>query len=166
MLHKKQLLNLAQDIYKVNKDVWGNPRFSYDDTQECAYPIEEALEGFPNLDNLASKLMIDSNDPKELSREIIKLASGGSSISNIEADTVSIEDVDRLDKHIDILVYTIGSIYKLGVTVEQLVDSLQIVVDANSQKTGEKDSQNKVIKNSRFVPPEDRLQKILDKRPK
>ena len=75
-----------------------------------------------------------------------------------------INDVDRFDKHLDIIFYSIGSLHKLGLLPEQIIEGLQVVLDANLAKSGEKDENGKVIKSESFIPPEKRLQLILDKR--
>ena len=163
MQHKKQLFNLFEDICRLNDKVWNNIPGSYDDEQECAYPIEEALEGFNTLETLAKKLTGDEmcveTSPKEISRMIIDTAYG----PGLSGDN-DITDVDRFDKHLDIIYYSIGSLYKLGLSSEQIVDGLQVVHDANLQKSGAKDSNGKVTKDSTFIEPEEKLSKILDQR--
>ena len=162
MQHKKQAYNLIHDICRVNNDVWGNKHRTYDAKQEAAYPIEEALEGFNDLQYLATRLHPEQESheenfsPKEISRQIVKLAS-------MDAEPSS-EDVDAFDKHLDIIYYSIGSLHKLGLSPEQIVEGLQVVHDANCAKSGEKDTQGKVKKDSTFKEPEPILQHILNQR--
>ena len=161
MKHKKQAYELIEAICTINEKVWGNYAGSYDDHKEAAYQIEEAMEGFDNLDKLGSIFGFDSEllnrkaSPKELSRSIVSI---------INTNKIPIEDVDRFDKALDAIYFAIGSMHKLGLTPAQIVDGLQIVHVANSQKSGAKDSNGKVIKASNFQPPEKQLQTILDKR--
>ena len=160
MEHKKQAYNLIEDICKINNDVWGNLHGTYDDAQEAAYQIEEALEGFDlsyfnaNIQLMADSFVFDTNSPKLIARKLIE-ATG---------DETQIPDVDRFDKALDAIYFAIGSMHKLGLAPSQIVEGLQVVHNANLAKSGEKDSQGKVTKPDSFVGPEDQLQLILDKR--
>lgn len=153
MTNKKQAFNLIESICYINEKVWNNAHGSYDAKKEAAYPIEEALEGFKNLDRL--DFDVYEYSPKEVSREIVAIASGDEKI----------EDVDAFDKHLDIIYFSIGSLHKLGLTPPQIVEGLQAVHDANCAKIGEKDAHGKITKDKSFVNPEPVLQKILDQRP-
>lgn len=74
-------------------------------------------------------------------------------------------DVDRLDKACDAIVFAVGSMAKLGLSPSQIHQALNIVMDANQAKTGcPKDAEGKLMKNSKFEGPEEKLQEILDKR--
>lgn len=138
----------------------------YDDSKESAFSIEEMLEGFSDLPRLAkavlcedSKTGYDEYTPKDISRAIIALARMDGEV------TESLADVDRLDKHIDSIVYNFGSIFKLGLSPQQAIKALSIVCDANLQKLqAGQDSEGKQKKPANFVPPEIKLQKILDER--
>lgn len=150
---EKQTLNAVKLIHKFNKDC-GLLEKKYSDFLESSFQIEEALEGF-DLKSLTYKL-IDQNceepaSPKEISREIALLCAK------------EIADVDRLDKHLDSIVYNFGSLFKLGLTPQEAIKALTIVAEANMQKlTAGKDEHGKQKKPEGFIPPEDRLQKILD----
>jgi predicted HAD superfamily Cof-like phosphohydrolase len=153
MKHKKQAYNLIEDICKLNNDVWNNKAGSYDDKQEAAYQIEEALEGFDDSLHIL-KLGIDKYIPKEVSRAIVNQLTVN--------DTVT--DRDRFDKHLDSIYFDIGALHRLGLSPEQIVEGLQAVHDANVSKTGQKDSSGKVIKADNFINPEPVLEKILNNR--
>jgi len=163
MLHKKQLFNIIEDICKLNNEVWDQRAGSYDDKKEAAYQIEEALEGFTTLEaisqDLTGDVMSTIDSPKEISRMIVDKA-----YSEDLSGSNSIADVDRFDKHLDSIYFNIGSLHKLGLSPEQIVEGLQVVHDANKQKSGKKDSKGKVIKPTDFINPEPFLQKILDQR--
>ena len=152
MKHKKQMYELIHDICMLNNNVWDNKPGSYDAKQEAAYPIEEALEGFDGLDKL--DFDVYEYTPKQVSRAIIEIV----------ASNEELEPVDAFDKHLDIIYYSIGSLHKLGLIPEDIVDGLQVVHDKNRLKSGLKDSNGKVIKDDSFVGPEPYLQKILDRR--
>ena len=147
-------------IRQFNKKA-GLLKDGYSDERECAFPIEEALEGFDLIDfsdDIKSEFMaprdFSSIDPKDVSRAIIR-ATGERNIN----------DVDRFDKHLDIIVFSIGSLYKLGLNSEQIARGLNVVVDANEQKLNAgKDSAGKQMKPDGFIPPEPQLQAILDER--
>lgn len=139
-------LNPVKMIYDFNRKA-GLLEKGYSDERECAYPIEEALEGFPLIAN-----------PKMYSRQIIADA--------VTAD-LDISDVDRLDKHLDIIVFSFGSIFKLGLTPQQALHALEVVMHANMQKLSVgTDSHGKQMKPKDWeqYAPEKYLQKILDQR--
>lgn len=156
-------MNAIKSIYKFNQEC-KRPDGSclldqgYDDLKEAAFSIEEMLEGF-NLDAFPDMLYMNPEDgepsPKTISRKIMWHTNG-----------THMTDVDRLDKHLDSIVYNFGSIFKLGLTPQQALKALSIVCEANLQKTKDTiiDSHGKVCKPEGFVPPETRLQAILDER--
>jgi len=152
------MLNPIKEIYKFNKEA-GLLEKGYYDAQESAYPIEEMLEGF-KIEELARNMGLPEHieaTPKNLSRYI--------AASAMEETTFSIPDVDRLDKHLDAIVFNFGSIFKLGLTPQEAMNALNIVMQANMQKlkVGQ-DEMGKQMKPEDFVGPEEQLQKILDKR--
>jgi len=149
-------LNPIKQIYKFNQEA-GLLAKGYSDDRECAYPIEEALEGF-NTEELANQIGCDSvPNPKDISRAIISLTTNEGTIT----------DVDRLDKHLDTIVFAFGSIFKLGLTAQDAMTALGIVMEANMTKlTVGTDEFGKQQKPEDFVPPEEKLQKLLDRRTK
>ena len=160
MQNKKQLFELFEGICHINEKVWGNHAGSYEDEKESAYQIEEALEGF-NLTWLHRDLGMENRDEnnevnaKDVSRDIME---------SVMEYNITIADVDRFDKALDAIYFAIGSMHKLGLSPHNIVEGLAIVHQANLQKTGKKDSEGKVGKPADFVPPEELLQLILDKR--
>jgi len=149
-------INPIKAIYRFNKEA-GLLDVPYSHAKEAAYPIEEMLETFPPLDVLATKVNAVDSSPKQVSRSIITLA-----------DSAPYEptEVDLLDKHIDAIVFSFGSIFKLGLTPQEAMNALQIVMEANLQKLKNPslDSEGKLSKPDNFYGPEERLQKLLDKR--
>lgn len=143
-------------IYEFN-DKAGLLSKRYSDKRESAFPIEEALEGF-NCTELIRQLDLDKRDentPKHISRKIIDLTVNSKELS----------DVDRLDKHLDIIVFSFGSIFKLGLTPKEALEALTIVMEANMSKLSVGvDSYGKQMKPLDFVSPEKRLQEILNRR--
>jgi predicted HAD superfamily Cof-like phosphohydrolase len=145
MQNKKQLFNLVEDIYTLNRKQWDNQPGTYNPELAASLLIEEALE------------LLNDISPKDNAREIV-------AVSKMRSGADSVAPVNSFDGLLDSLYITIGELNKLGVTPHQLVDGLQIVHNANKQKSGTKDSNGKVIKPSdeSFVPPEEALQRILD----
>jgi predicted HAD superfamily Cof-like phosphohydrolase len=147
-------MKAIQSVYDFNKQA-GLLDLGYDDFRESAYPIEEALEGF-DITYLNNRLHLhEDSSPKNASRSIV----------TGHCRTVGLSDVDRFDKHIDSIIFSLGSLFKLGLSVDQVLNGLQIVADANLTKLSVgKDSEGKQMKPTDFVGPEEELQKILDER--
>lgn len=153
------MLNPIKEIVKWQMDT-GNAAKPYNDFLESSFQIEEALEGFTDLFELAKvlsrsdKITVKSESPKDLSRAIIALAS-------TEYDDIS--NVDRLDKACDAIVFAIGSMTKLGLDHHAITKVLNIVNDANKQKLNcKRDSLGKLEKPLDFKGPEEKLQELLD----
>ncbi len=155
MTHKKQAFNLIESICKLNNEQWNNKAGSYDDKKEAEYQIEEALEGF-NMNLLQQAFANNWNvkaDEKAIARALL---------ANVGDNPIS--DVDRFDKVLDSIYFSIGAMHKLGLSPEQMIEGLQIVHNGNISKSGKKDENGKVIKSKDFLEPEPLLQKILDNR--
>ena len=159
------MLNPIKEIVKWQRDT-GNAAKPYNDFLESSFQIEEALEGFTDLFELAKvlsrsdKITVKSESPKDLSRAIVALAS-------TEYDDIS--NVDRLDKACDAIIFAIGSMTKLGLDHHAITKALNIVNDANKAKLGmSRDAEGKLLKPDDWekYAPETRLQKLLDERKK
>ena len=155
------MLNPIKEIVKWQRDT-GNAAKPYVDSLESSFQIEEALEGFTDLFELAKvlsrsdKITVKSESPKDLSRAIVALA-------GTECDDIS--DVERLDKACDAIVYAIGSMTKLGLDHHAITKALNIVNDANKAKLGmSRDAEGKLLKpdNWEKYSPEPKLQELLD----
>ena len=156
-------MTFVQQIYDFNKQA-GLLEKGYDDFLESSFQIEEALEGFGDLPYLQVRLHSEGLyfeelcNPKEISRQIVRLA-------EMDSKPTNIPDVDRLDKACDAVVFAIGSMAKLGLTPAQIIEAMHIVTEANLQKLSmPKDEHGKLTKPVNFVGPETKLQAILDKR--
>jgi hypothetical protein len=153
--------DVIQAVYQWQSDA-GNLDRPYDDFLECSFQIEEALEGL-NLQKFSSydeDYGTDLSKPevtaKAISRNIVTVATEGLG---------TVPDVDRFDKHVDGFIYHIGSLGKLGLTVDQICRGILAVNQANYQKLNAKrDAHGKLGKPTDFVPPESLLQQILDER--
>jgi hypothetical protein len=128
-------------IYEFNKQA-GLLDKGYDDFLESSMSIEEALEGF------------GLESPKSYSRLIV---------DGIITSETNVSNVDRFDKHLDNLVINFGSLFKLGLSVDQVMRGLDAVMETNMTKLSVgKDEHGKQMKPEGFVGPEEKLQKILD----
>ena len=147
-------MKAIQSVYEFNQKA-GLLDLGYDDFRESAYPIEEALEGF-DITYLNNRLHLpEDSSPKDTSRAIV----------TGHCRTTDISDVDRFDKSIDSIIFSLGSLFKLGLSVDQVLRGLQTVADANMAKLSVgKDSEGKQMKPEGFVGPETELQEILDER--
>lgn len=155
------MLDQVTRIYNFNR-VNGLLDKPYNDFLESSFQIEEALEGF-SLFDLVNTIRSDYNG-EETPKEYARLIIGACSLPEVGSFLVPTEipDVDRLDKHLDSIVYNIGAIAKLGLTPEQLLQALSIVMDANEAKNGcPKDSLGKLMKPENFPNPEPRLEQLL-----
>jgi predicted HAD superfamily Cof-like phosphohydrolase len=144
--------NPIKQIHKFNLDA-GLITKGYDDFLESSFQIEEALEDF-NLAELAHAVGSESTSAKDVSRAILDLAPG------------ELTDVQRLDKACDALIFSVGSMAKLGLNPNQITKAVNLVMQANNQKLVNKkfDSLGKLIKDPSFIGPEAKLQLILDER--
>ena len=143
-------MNPIKLAYQFNKQA-GLLEQGYSDIRECAFPIEEALEQL-DVEYIDTGIQ---EGPKELSRSIM---------SHVHPE-IEVSDVDRFDKHLDIIVFSLGSLFKLGLTPQQAMKGLSVVMEANMQKLTEgKDEAGKQKKPTNFQGPEVKLQKILDER--
>lgn len=161
--------NPIKQIYKFNKEA-GLLEAGYNHLREPSFLIEESLEGFDHLNILADKLGMKENltNPKEISRWIVSTAlcgNGNYKEANLQ-DKEYLPKVDLLDKHLDAIIYSVGSIFKLGLSPQQLEQALNIVMNANMKKLGApKDAEGKQLKpdNWEQYAPEPKLQAIIDK---
>lgn len=154
------MLNPIKEIVRWQKDA-GNAAKPYDDFLESSFQIEEALEGLKDIPYLQVRLHSEGDSieelqtPKECSRQIVRLA--------MMDNKDPLDDVDRLDKACDAIVFAIGSMTKLGLDHHAITKALNIVNEANKQKLDSKrDSLGKLEKPLNFKGPEEKLQELLD----
>ena len=153
--------NPFKSIYKFNKDA-GLLSKPYSDFLEPSFLIEEALEDLPTLKSLGQVISVNSENPKEIARQIVSIAGGNNT-------TKPLTDLQRFDKHIDAIVYAVGGAYKLGLTPQQLEAGIATVMHSNTKKiSAGQDAAGKQLKPSNWAEIEAeqvrKLQAILDKR--
>ena len=145
MQHKKQLYNLVESICSLNQNQWNNLRGDFDPAKSAALLIEESLE------------LIGDLSAREHARDFVSASLDSSGLF------ATMDSASQLDALIDTLYITIGELHKFGCTPENIVDALQIVHNSNLQKSGEKDSEGKVVKPDDFQPPEPALAELIKK---
>ena len=153
--------NPLKSIYKFNKEA-GLLEKGYSDFLEPSFLIEEALEDLPTLKSLGQVISVNSENPKEIARQIVSIAGGNNT-------TKPLTDLQRFDKHIDAIVYAVGGAYKLGLTPQQLEAGIAAVMHSNTKKiSAGQDAAGKQLKPSNWAEIEAeqvrKLQAILDKR--
>ena len=153
--------NQFKKIYQFNKEA-GLLDKGYSDFLEPSFLIEEALEDLPTLKSLGQVISVNSENPKEIARQIVSIAGGNNT-------TKPLTDLQRFDKHIDAIVYAVGGAYKLGLTPQQLEAGIAAVMYSNMKKIGAgKDEAGKQLKPDNWkeieAEQEKKLKAILDKR--
>ena len=149
--------DFVTEIYEFNK-LAGLLDQPLDDYREASFIIEEALEGF-DLQKLSHFLHSDGQTPKTVARSIVTYCRESQS----GMYPTQLTDVERLDKAVDAAVFAFGYMFKLGLTPEQAMRAMSIVMAANRQKlTMPRDSFGKLMKNHDFTGPEAKLQKLLE----
>ena len=151
--------DFVTEIYEFNK-LAGLLDQPLDDYREASFIIEEALEGF-DLQKLSHFLHSDGQTPKTVARSIVTYCRESQSGMH----PTQLTDVERLDKAVDAAVFAFGYMFKLGLTPEQAMRAMSIVMAANRQKlTMPRDSFGKLMKFDNFVEPTEKLQKLLEER--
>jgi predicted HAD superfamily Cof-like phosphohydrolase len=151
-------MNFLKQIEEFNRKA-GLLEMGFNDKRENSFIIEEALEGGV-LDTLNHMLNIEiESTPKDTARVIAQM------IYETSITEISLSDVDRLDKAADIIVFAVGSMLKLGLTIKQIEKAMGIVCEANLAKlTANKDAYGKQLKPEGWVAPEDKLKQLLETR--
>ena len=130
-------------------------RRGYHARLEASFQIEEAIEGFP-LSHVVIALDPVQYTPcstaKDLSRKILE---------HVDQD-VRIKLVEAIDKAADAIVFAYGSLFKLGLSVQQAEDMVAIVAASVMEKVSAPvDEHGKLTKPEGFVGPEERIAKYL-----
>lgn len=142
-------------IIRQFNDKAGLLKRGYHARLEASFQIEEALEGLP-LSGVVSALDPAQHTPyssaKDLSRKILE---------HVDAD-VRITLVEAIDKAADAIVFAYGSLYKLGLSVQQAEDCLAMVAQSVMEKVNAPvDAEGKLTKPVGFIGPEDRIADYL-----
>lgn len=72
-------------------------------------------------------------------------------------------NVDRFDALLDLKFVLLGSLGKMNLSTQDIVDGYEAVITANETKSSTKNSDGKITKPKDFQGPEPKLQEILDK---
>ena len=151
---------LVQDIYDFN-DKAGFLGQGMDSFKETAYILEEAIEGYEDVFNMPEDPKAPIVTARSWSLSFLNAVKEAKEARNLPMP----EEVDELDKAIDGVVFNIGKLAKMGLSVEQIEAAFKIVSDANMSKlSAPKDELGKQLKPEGWVAPEALLQGILDGR--
>jgi len=163
------MCKLIKDIYKFNKDA-GLLEDGMDPFLEMSFILEEVFEQY---EGVYSTLKSDGTPAVPGDLEYPTASQLGISLANSIKDGMERRnlpmplDVNELDRAIDIVIFSIGKMFKMGLSQEQVEECFNIVNSANMAKIGAaKSKEGKQLKPEGWEPPEDKLQVILDKRPK
>ena len=152
--------DLVQDIYDFN-DKAGLLGKGMDSFLETAYILEEAIEGYEDVFNLPD----DPDAPVVTARAWALGFLNQVKEAKENRGLPMPSEVDELDKAIDGVVFNIGKMAKMGLTVDQIKEAFSVVSNANMSKLdGPKDELGKQLKPEGWTGPEPELQKILDNR--
>ena len=125
MLHKKQYYQILVDTLKWNDD------------RGLLEKEDRKLESYMMLEELYEGIGIP--DPKsEARKHIDKLYS--------RSDLVKVSDVEWLDSRLDLGFINFGSMGKMNLTPENIVDASQAVLDANNTKPSTVNKYGKIDK--------------------
>jgi len=152
--------NIVQDIYSFN-DKAGLLGKGMDSFMETAYILEEAIEGYEDV----------FNNPDDETAAVVTARAWALGFLNQVKEAKERRglpmptDVEELDKAIDGVVFNIGKMAKMGLSVEQIERAFAVVSACNMAKLdGPKDELGKQLKPAGWTGPEPTLQLILDER--
>ena len=152
--------SIVQDIFDFN-DQMGLLGKGMDSFMETAYILEEAIEGYEDVFNMPTDPEAPVVTARSWALGFLNQVKDAKEARNLPMP----EEVDELDKAIDGVVFNIGKIAKMGLSVEQIEEVFAIVSNANMSKLkGPKDALGKQLKPEGWIGPEAELQKVLDER--
>jgi len=152
--------DLVQDIYDFN-DKAGLLGKGMDSFVETAYILEEAVEGYEDVFNMPDDPDAPTVTARDWALGFLNQVKEAKENRNLPMPS----EVDELDKAIDGVVFNIGKMAKMGLSVAQIKEAFKVVSDCNMSKLGApKDKLGKQLKPEGWTGPEPELQKILDER--
>lgn len=154
-------MRLVEDIVEFNEKA-GLLGKGMDSFMETAYILEEAVEGYEDVFNMPT----DPNAPVVTARSWALGFLNQVKEAKENRGLPMPSEVEEFDKAIDGVVFNIGKLAKMNLTVEQIYEGFKVVSECNMAKlTGPKDELGKQLKPEGWTGPEDKLQAILDARP-
>ena len=160
-------MGIVKDIYDFN-DQAGFLGKGMDSFLEMSFILEEVFEQFEGVYNTynANGEPFKPGDPEYPTATQLGTSLANSIKDNMERRGLEMPSpVNELDRAIDIAVYSIGKIAKMGLTPEQIARAFKVVSDCNMAKlTGLKDELGKQLKPEGWEGPEAKLQEILNER--
>ena len=156
-----------EGIVRFNKEA-GLLKDGMDSFKEAAYIFEEAFEGYEEAyvtsdenGEYFPKGHVNYPTSRQLGLSLVNSIREALSAKGFELPS----EVDELDKAIDLIVFSVGKMAKMGLDARQINEAIGIVNDANLMKLGApKDADGKQLKPDGWVGPEMLLQGILDNR--
>jgi len=146
------MTNFVKDIYKFNREA-NLLQQGYNSEREVAYAIEEAIEDTPFFKN--GEIWAS---PKTYARVLSDILHKDAK----ECDLPTERQI--LDKHLDIIVFSLGSLFKLGLSPQMVDSAMHEVCKANNTKLNAgMDEKGKLLKPANWSEVEERLNKGLDK---
>ena len=137
----------------------------YNARLEASFQIEEALEGF-DLESVIehNELSPDSFGFDGASTPHIEVSAKNISRAVLAGvhPKASLTIVEAIDKAADAIVFAYGSLFKLGLSVQQAEEMVAIVADSVMEKVSAPvDEHGKLTKPEGFVGPEERIAEYL-----
>ena len=152
--------NLVEQIVDFN-DKAGFLGKGMDSFKETAYILEEAIEGYEDVFNNPDDPDAPVVTPRIWAVSFLNQVKEAKETRGLPMPA----EVDEFDKAIDGVVFNIGKLAKMGLSIEQIYEGFSVVSEANLSKIGApKDELGKQLKPEGWVAPENRLQAILNER--
>lgn len=136
------------------------------ENNELTYGVEELKhkkQAFEQIEKTIEWNETRDNTPDTLNWKL-ELAMLQEELDEIKLAVKEDSKVDIFDGLLDLFFVGYGTLGKMGLTAEQIVDGYEAVLYANSKKSAAKNAQGKITKpdNWEKYKPEPKLQKILD----
>lgn len=154
------MIDIVKEIHSFN-DKAGFLGGGMDSFLEASFIFEEAMEGYEDVLNNPD----DPNAPVITARDWAIGLLNQVKIAKENRNLPMPSEVDEVDKAIDVIVFSIGKLLKMGLSIDQVYECISIVNTKNLEKIGgPKAEDGKQLKPEGWTPPEPLLQKVLDAR--
>lgn len=142
-------------IIRQFNDKAGLLKRGYNARLEASFQVEEAIEGF-DLAKIEAALNPALTPIDRTAKDFSRLF-----LNHVDTDT-RITLVEAIDRAADAIVFAYGSLYKLGLSVQQAEDCLTMVAQSVMEKVNAPvDAEGKLTKPVGFIGPEDRIADYL-----
>lgn len=152
--------SIVQGIYDFN-DQAGLLGKGMDSFMETAFILEEAVEGYEDVFNQPENPNAPVVTARDWALGFLNQVKEAKDLRNLPMPS----DVAEADKAIDGIIFNVGKLAKMELTVEQIERMINIVTVCNMAKLGgPKDKLGKQLKPEGWVGPEEQLQEVLNER--